>query len=142
MAEKLTEELLNELLFTERIEDYLDNDDVGETIKLSDYLSDLLERKGLKKNEVINRSMLNTTFGYQIFSGHRNPGRDKILQLAFGMEMNLRETQRALKFGGANELYPKDKRDAIIIHCISNGKSMEETEEALFSFNERTICEE
>lgn len=142
MTEKLTEELLDELLFTGEIEEYLDQNDISEIQKLSDYLSDLLNEKNLKKNEIIRKAKLNTTFGYQIFAGERNPGRDKILQLTFAMNLSLRETQRALKHGGVNELYPKDRRDAIIIHCIENKAGLEETDDQLFKFGEDTICED
>lgn len=142
MAETLTEKLLDELLFTDDIDEYLDKDEVKTDYNLCDYLENLLTEKNLKKNEVIKKSMINPTFGYQIFSGARNAGRDKLLQLAFGMELNLKETQRLLKHGGANELYPKNKRDAIIIFCIKKENSLSETDDALFGFNEQTICEE
>ena len=142
MTEILTEELLNELLFTERIEDYLDRDEIGDEVKLYEYLNEILVKKDLKKSEVINKSRLNTTFGYQIFSGERNPGRDKIIQLSFAMDLSLKETQRALKFGGVNELYPKDKRDAVIIFNIKKGNDLDETNDSLFRFQQKTIYED
>lgn len=142
MEEKLTEELLNELMFTKSIHKFVEKEELMDTVSLPEYLGRLLTAKKLKRIKVIKESQLNQTFGYQIFSGERNPSRNKLIQLIFGMELNLKEAQRVLKYGGINELYPKSKRDAIIIFCINNGADLVETENELYSFGEQTICEE
>lgn len=142
MTEKLTEELLDELLFSRNIENYFENEEVGDNPKLSEYLNDLLVQKNLKKNEVIKKSKLNGTFAYQILNGERNPSRNKILQFVFAMDMTLKETQRALKYGGVSELYPKNKRDAIIIYCLNNKLGIEDVDDSLYKFGEKTINEE
>ena len=84
MDEKITEELLAELLSTPSIEAFLDENDADE-VSLSAYLQRLLDEKDLKRAEVIRMANLNATFGYQIFTGARGAGRDTILQLAFAM---------------------------------------------------------
>ena len=45
---------------------------------------------------------------------------DKILRICLAMRLTLKETQRALKLYGMNELYPKNKRDVILIVAIGN----------------------
>ncbi len=75
---------------------------------------------------------LNETFGYQIFTGARNPSRDKVLQIAFAMALTLRETNRALMAAGASSLDPKCRRDAIIIFCIDQGCSLQKVNEELY----------
>ena len=84
-------------------------------------------------------SKLNSTFVYDIFSGKSPPGRDNALRLAFGLRCNLRETQRLLRLAGASELWPKSRRDAIIIWCIEQGCSLDECDEELWRLNEKTL---
>jgi len=142
MTEILTEELLDDLLSAPTLEPYLDKSKNISSRTLSEYLNDLLNQKSLKKSEVIKHSGLNTTFAYQIFSGDRKASRNKLLQLSFAIKLTLRETQRLLKAGGVNELYCKNRRDAIIIYCINRQMSLEETENILYEFHEATICQE
>lgn len=139
MAERLTEELLDELLSTSDLEGYLEEHGPGGRT-LSEYLRQLLAEKGLERSRVVRMANLNDTFGYQIFQGTRHPSRDKVLQIAFAMALTLRETNRALKASGANELYCKDRRDAIIIFCLDRGCSLQKVNEELYRFGERTIC--
>jgi hypothetical protein len=142
MTEKLTEELLNELLFTESLSVFINSELPEKSITLSEFLNKQLTDKGLKKSGVIRRSKLNPTFAYQIFSGERNASKNKLLQLSFAMDMDLRQTQRMLKIADAGELYCKNRREAIIIYCINNGLSLSDTDDTLFQFGEPTICEE
>lgn len=114
---KLTEELLNELLDAPSIDGYIKEHDFSAP-SLSEYLKQLLQEKGLERSRVVRMADLNETFGYQIFTGARHPGRDKVLQIAFAMALTLKETNRALSAAGANALNCKDRRDAIIIFCI------------------------
>lgn len=139
MSEPLTEELLNELLSTSSIDDYLAAREPGSRT-LAEYLQQLLDEKGLTRSRVVRMANLNDTFGYQIFTGARNPSRDKVLQIAFAMALSLRETNRALTAAGVSELYCKDRRDAIIIFCLDRGCSLQKVNEELYRFGERTIC--
>ncbi len=139
MDERITEELLAELLASPSIEGFLDDNATNE-VTLSEYLQELLDKKGLKRAEVIRKANLNATFGYQVFTGARGAGRDTILQLVFAMELTLREANRLLQAAGANGLYCKNRRDGIIIFCIEHSYSLQETDEELYRFGEETIC--
>lgn len=139
MDERITEELLEELLESPSLEEYLAKSEPTAR-SLSDYLQSMLEEKGLKRSEVIRAASLNDTFGYQIFTGARGAGRDTALQLAFAMGLTLRETNRLLQAAGANGLYCKDRRDGIIIFCLEHGSSLQEANEELYRFGEETIC--
>ena len=107
---------------------------------LSELLNAFLEEKGLARADVIRAAALNETFGYQIFMGQRNPSRNKVLQIAFAMRLNLRETNRILRAAGASDLYCKNRRDAIIIFCLDKGYRLQKTNEELYRFDEETIC--
>ena len=139
MAERLTEELLDELLSSSSLEGYLEQNKPSSRT-LAEYLQQLLDEKGLERSRVVRMANLNDTFGYQIFKGTRHPSRDKVLQIAFAMALTLRETNRALTAAGASELYCKDRRDAIIIFCLDRGCSLQKVNEELYRFGEKTIC--
>lgn len=139
MDERITEELLAELLASPSIEGFLGENAINE-VTLSEYLQQLLDKKGLRRAEVIRKANLNATFGYQVFTGARGAGRDTILQLVFAMELTLREANRLLQAAGVNGLYCKNRRDGIIIFCIEHSYSLQETDEELYRFGEETIC--
>lgn len=139
MAQRLTEELLAELLEAPDIDVFLDSHQLGEP-SLPDYLNALLAEKNLKRAQVVRMANLNETFGYQIFMGMRNPSRNKLLQIAFAMALTLRETNRMLKAGGVSSLYSKSRRDAIIIFCLERGCSLQRVNEELYRLGEETIC--
>ncbi len=139
MDERITEEILAELLASPSIEGFLGENAINE-VTLSEYLQQLLDKKGLKRAEVIRKANLNATFGYQVFTGACGAGRDTILQLVFAMELTLREANRLLQAAGVNGLYCKNRRDGIIIFCIEHSYSLQETDEELYRFGEETIC--
>ena len=139
MEEPLTEALLEELLSSPDPKTFIDSNNVS-TRSLSEYLQQLLNEKGLERAKVVREAGLNETFGYQIFTGARNASRDKILQIAFAMKLSLKETDRLLQAAGVNELYCKNRRDAIIIFSLQEGYSLQRTDEELYRFGEETIC--
>ncbi len=139
MNEPLTEELLEELLSSPDPAKFINNNNIS-TRSLSEYLQQLLKEKGLERVKVVREAGLNETFGYQIFTGARNASRDKILQIAFAMKLSLKETDRLLQAGGVNELYCKNRRDAIIIFALQEGYSLQKADEELYRFGEETIC--
>lgn len=137
--EPLTEELLAELLDAPSPIAFTDVYHITSR-SAAEYLNYLLDKKGLKRAAVIKAAGLNETFGYQIFKGERQGSRNKMLQLAFAMQLSLTETNRLLQAARVNELYPKDRRDAIIIFCLDKGYTLREAECELYRFGEATIC--
>lgn len=139
MADRITEELLNELLETERIDEFLDrNEEQQQT--LAEQLQRLLEEKNLERVDVVRMANLNATFGYQVFTGERGAGRNTVLQIAFAMALSLRETNRLLQAAGVNSLYCKTRRDGIIIFSLEHSYSLQKVNEELYRFGEETIC--
>lgn len=140
MKEPMTEDLLNELLDSPDPAAFASKHKLA-CRSLPDYLQQLLDERGLRRPEVVRQAGINPTFGYQIFVGQRNPSRNKLLQLAFAMKLSLREMNRLLQAGGCNELYCKNRRDAIIIFCINHGETLQTADEQLYAFHEDTITE-
>ena len=139
MEEPLTEELLDELMSTSSVGDYLEGHRFSERA-LSDYLQQLLEERGLVQPTVVHEAQLNPTFGYQVFMGQRGAGRDTVLRIALAMRLTLREANRALQAACANQLYPKNRRDAIIIYCLQHDAGLMGANEALYEFGEELLC--
>ena len=116
---KSTQELLEVLEKSPSLEKFLvENESDFSDISLSAFINMHIREKGFSKSEVIKNSNLSPIYGYKILSGERNPQRDKLLCLAFALKLNLDETQRMLKIGGSGALYPKVRRDSIIIFAI------------------------
>lgn len=115
MAEEcLTEDLLTRLLAANSPKDYLDQEDIADR-KLPDHLFELLDEKDVKRVDVVRASGLHPTVVCDIFAGKSLPGRDNAIMLAFGLQCTLIETQRLLRLAGVSELWPKVRRDAIIL---------------------------
>lgn len=106
---------------------------------LSDFLSQLIAEKGLKKADIIKNSELSEVYAYQIMSGLRIPERKKLLCLALGMSLNLDEVQTLLKSAGYSPLYVKLPFDSIIIFGICKNLSVVETNELLFEYGLETL---
>ena len=136
--ERLTEELLERLLAAQTPEAYLDQDLTIDR-ELPDYLHELLVAKGLKRADVVSAAGLNGTFVYDVFAGKSRLGRDHALMLAFGLGCDLRETQRLLRLDGVSELWPKLRRDAVIIWCVEHGFTRSQADDELYRLGEKTL---
>ena len=79
---------------------------------------------------------------YEMFVGASGAGRDTAIMLAFGLRCDLKEAQRLLKLAGVAELWPKRPRDAVIIWCLSRGKTRAECDDALYRFGEEPLFKE
>lgn len=108
-------------------------------ITLSEYLNILLNEKRLKKSDVIRNAEMSEVYAYQIFSGTRIPERNKLLCVAFGMGLDLNETQELLKISGYPQLYVKKPFDSIIIYALCKKLSVIETNELLYEYGLETI---
>lgn len=139
VKEPLTDELLAELLETPDPAKFASKHRITER-SLPDYLQRLLDEKGLERADVVREAGLNPTYGYEIFMGRKRASRNYLLQIAFAMHCTLQEANRVLQAAGHNELYCKNRRDAIIIFCLAHGYSLMEAESELYRLGEETIC--
>ncbi len=138
---KSTDELLDALNNSNNIDQYIaENADSIISDSIPQLLGQLLEEKGLKKSEVIKSSEISGSYGYQIFSGEKKePARDKILAVLIAMKLDLDEIQKFLKAAGYPPLYPKNKRDSIIIFCINEKASVMDVNRRLYDMDEQTL---
>ncbi len=140
MAEKTTDELLNEIKQTAEIDKFLEKNNAEFTDKpLHRYLCELIEDSGISKAEVIAGSSLNRIYAYQILAGKRLPSRDKLLAFAFGLKLSLEDTDRLLRYAGFSPLYARDRRDAVIISCLCKRERIFTVNEKLYDLGFRIL---
>jgi hypothetical protein len=127
MAEKEvnTHNLLKRVQSTKSITRYLnDYKDYPDVPDFPEHLEQLRLEKDIRKERLFIESYISPVYGHEIFKGTKHPSRDKIIQLAFGLGLTVDETQRLLKIGNQAELYPKIKRDAVIVHAIAHNMTI------------------
>ena len=135
-----TEDLMKSLDSTRPVNEVLeDKSTFLITQSLSEALASLLQKKGLSRAQVIRNASLNTIYGHQIFSGSRTPSRNKLLAIAFGMNLDLEETNLLLKQQGYPQLYPRIERDAMIIYGFLHKLSLLDTNTMLYENNQETL---
>lgn len=128
-----TRELWARLFKSPSVEKYLEmNEESCDMPSFSEYISSLCISKQQKPESVIRRGNIESSFGHRLFSGARNPSRDTVLQVAFGLELDTDETQQLLKIAHAAALHPRVKRDAVIAYCLHNHKSFVDAQQILY----------
>ncbi len=111
-------------------------------ISLRDYLNSLFAERKSKPSDVMKKAGLTKSYFYAIIDGTRvNPSRDILIRLCFGFELSLDETQKLLKTFGAAVLYPRSRRDSIIIHAIENKLTLAECNDNLHDYGQKTFDE-
>lgn len=103
-------------------------------LTFSQYLNHILEIKHATKAQVLSMTTIQRNYGYQIFDGSKVPNKDKVIQLSLGLGLDLHMTNNLLSLSNNGMLYPKVKRDVLLIYCIENQKSVYETNECLMEY--------
>lgn len=135
---KTTDELMNLLMSKEDLPQYIEeNSNEFLQSSLRQYLNQLQTEHGLKKGDIIADALVERSYGYQIFSGRKElPSRDVLISFALAMKLSLDETQSLLRIAHMAMLYPRVKRDSIILHSIAKHESVIQCNTALESFGE------
>ena len=97
-----------------------------------DWCTTLLEAHHVKKCDAIRRAQINPTFAYQILAGQRNGKRDKLIQLAFGIGLDVELTSEFIERGGTCALSTRSTRDVAIAFCRARNMSVAECDETLY----------
>lgn len=140
MESKTTDDLNQELMSDAGIDTYIKNNQALFSDKgLAVLLAELRERHHVTKNALARKAGMSEVYLHQVLSGRRNPSRDRLLCLCFGLGTALEETQTLLRQASYARLDPKVKRDAIIIHGIVHQIGLEAVNDKLFEENEKTL---
>lgn len=120
--DKSTKELLETMKTSKNYYEYLEEN--GDSIrspgkmKPGRTLKALISEYNLKKADVIARSMIERHYAYQILDDKKNPSRDKMIMMCFGLGLSPEKANDLFKVTGYPPLYAKDLRDNIIIFCL------------------------
>ena len=137
---KDTNNLQQELMTAPDLDRFLsENQDNFLSGNILELLNALFQKRNISKAALAKQSGMSEVYLHQVFSGRRNPSRSRLLCLCFGLNATLEETQELLKQCGLAQLYPKNKRDAIILYGILNGMDLYAVNDKLFGENEETL---
>ena len=141
MTDKTTGNLQQELMEQPNIKAYLsENQPYFAEKGILELLEEMRIHSGLPKAVIARRSGISEVYLHQVFAGRRNPSRDRLLALCVGMGASLEETQQLLKQAAYAQLYPRLRRDAVIIHGLLHRRPLGEINDSLFAEDEKTLC--
>ena len=136
MANKVnTNTLMKRLFKANDLDVYLQgNDSYLQAPDFYTLLKSYCEQREMLPAHVIEQSQIERTYGHQLFNGTRRPSRDKVIQLALGLGLSVDETQRLLRAAGKSPLYPRLKRDAVILYGIQKKLPILAVQESLTKY--------
>ena len=127
-----TDTLMRRIFKADRLDDVLrQNEPSMQSEAFCACLADLCREQDIVPERVIRQSEIDRSYGHQLFNGTRKPSRDKVLQLAFGFGLNVDQTQRLLRSAGKSLLYPRLKRDMVILFALNKSMNLIELQELL-----------
>lgn len=140
---KTTKELDEILMHTDSEEDlkstFHKENSIRDDLSFADYYNALEKVKGMNRADLINRSLIDRTYGYQILNGRRHPSRDKVIALSLAAGLDETETRRALMCEGYAALYARNRRDAVLIYALRHRLGVMETNSLLVEFEEKIL---
>ena len=104
------------------------NNDSGQ-----EYIKELIDRSGISKATLARCSGMSEIYVHQILSGRRSPSRGRLICLCYGLNATLDETH------GLAQLYPRNRRDAILIYGLTHNVSVQDINDRLFAEDEETL---
>lgn len=135
---KSTTDLLNELQDDScSLSDYIQNHSdsfIDEDIQ--SFWEELIFQSGYSKSNIINKSDFSYCYFYDVIQGKKSPTKDKVVRLILAMKLSLEQCQAALKISGRAALYPKNKRDSILIYAIDRGLTITQCNALLSKYKE------
>ena len=139
--QKKTSDLLKELTAENAdISEYIaSNPDSFINGNIKDYWEGIIDKSGLTKSSIINKSDFSYCYFYDIINGRKIPGKDKVVRLILAMKLSLDDCQDALRISSKSALYPKIKRDSILIFALNNSLSIYETNDLLTKYGEEQL---
>ena len=102
-------------------------------------LTKIMAQKNLYPTQLGKIALLSRSFLYQLCNGERIPSRDIVLRLALALQLSVDDTQRLLRSAQRGALYPRLRRDAIIIFALSRGQTLFDTDEQLILYGEAPL---
>ncbi|MCR5805334.1 MAG: hypothetical protein K6G47_13855 [Clostridia bacterium] len=130
---------LNNISDDKALSNFIKDVDGNYPLTFSEYIKNIMIERDLYKVDISKASLIDRSYTSQIIEGAKIPGRDKVIAIAIGLKFSVEETQKALKLAGQSELYPKSKRDSIIIYAINNHMNVMDTNAELVRYGEAEL---
>lgn len=138
---KKTEDLMEQLkLENSTYEEYLyNNENCFLNTDISQFWKKVIAESNMKKNDIINKADIGYTFFYDIIKGKKHPSRDMLIKILFVMGCDTDIFQEALRIYEWAALYPKIRRDSILIYAINHNYSLNQTAVILENNGEKAL---
>lgn len=108
-------------------------------VDIKNYWKEAIKKSSKTKSDIINKADLSYCYFYDIINGRKIPSKDKIIRIVLAMKLDLDDCQEALRISGKSALYPRIKRDSILIYAINKGYSVYETNDLLTEYGEELL---
>ena len=138
---KITEELVNELeqvkntkefeLFLKRNAEEMKRESFG------DCVLKLCAKYEMTPSFLQTQIAISKSQFYSLINGTRNPSKESVIKIAFGLKVDISEANELLRSTGLHALDPRNKEDAIIIFGIEKQKDVSKIEELLKEYHSK-----
>ena len=129
---KQTSELVQELKQAPEVRNYLRENEANLVHEsFAEQFRKVFAEQSRTKAEVARAAGISDIYLFQILSGNRTPSRDRLLCICLGMQVAPETAQRLLQLCGYAPLYARTEWDAIILHGLLHGKSVQDVNRSL-----------
>ncbi len=137
---KNTNDLQEALMDAPDLNRFLDeNRENFNNTSVADSLNHMILKQRISKSALARQSGMSEVYLHQVFSGRRTPSRTRLLCMCFGLQATVEEAQVLLKQCGYAPLYPKNRRDAILLYGLSHKETLFQINDTLFDEGEETL---
>ena len=137
---KNTNDLQEALMDAPDLNRFLDeNRENFNNTSVADSLNQMILKQRISKSALARQSGMSEVYLHQVFSGRRTPSRTRLLCMCFGLQATVEEAQVLLKQCGYAPLYPKNRRDAILLYGLSHKETLFQINDTLFDKGEETL---
>ena len=140
---KNTTELVQELeqaKTTKEFEDFLKRNDVEmHRDSFGDSVLKLCARYEITPSSLQTQIAISKSQFYSLLNGTRNPSKESVIKIAFGLKIGQSEINELLQASGYQALDPKCKEDAIIMFGLDNKKDVGKIDELLREYHSKLI---
>lgn len=140
---RTTDELLKVLKEKDSLDSFL-SENANEMVcnDLKKVMEEMLDKYGMSRRDVVTSTHIERSYLYRLMSGDRiNPSRDVLLQFGLALKADLDDVQKMLRVACLAMLYPRVKRDAVIIHCLNNKEGVTRCDQVLYDHGEKLLGE-
>lgn len=108
-------------------------------VDIKEFWKNAVDTSSKTKSDIINKADMSYCYFYDVINGRKIPSKDKIIRIVLAMNLSLDDCQEALRISGKSALYPRIKRDSILIYAINKGYSIYQTNDLLAEHGEEML---